>query len=196
MVQYGNKAVSVYAFYRTDVGYCLWIPQQAAANYPSARAEVSYRLVSGGLFQTINPVISTSAVAPTEALVEIVNNTGWVDVPYTLAPGVTIGVGGGYVSVKKNAFLGILAIKYNYLKIETFTFGMRVMTLSDYTSSAVQYISAGDVDLVDNSGRYPITIGVTASGQVNIYVIHPTKFSGAAPEFNNCNMFGSLLVTI
>jgi hypothetical protein len=196
LVQYGNKSVSVYAFYRANIGYCLWIPQQATANYPSARAEVSYRKEGGQLFQPVTAAISTSVSAPTETLTTIVNNTGWVDQSYTLATGMTIGGGGGYVSVKRNDSLGMIAIKYNYLSLATFTFGMRIMTIPSFTGISVQYATAGDVDLANNSGRYPITLGIKSNGDVNLYVIHPTKFSGAAPEFDGCNMFGSFLVTL
>ena len=199
MVQNGNAPVDVFYFKGTPEGIgnthsFLWIPNSAAARFPSAMAEAWFGQSTGNMSK-MTVSVSTLAAAPAETLVPItpqaIANT-WVDVPYTAEDGFDAS---GF-RVKYNAALNIMRIHFEGNVVTTFSIGMRLFTVT--LPKSISYTRRGFMSLgIYNSGgtqtgRNPSSIDVTTSGAINIYPKIYDQASGAVPAFNKCRLYGDV----
>ena len=178
---------------------------QEAADRDEAIAEaVETTLTDGAASSALPPVTKT---AFSSLLQGIRNNLKWVweniltktaantwaAVPYTAAANFTkLGF-----SVKYNAALNIMRIRFDADVVTTFTIGMTLLTLTLPKSVSKTQRGMFGADMYTGTtqvGRMALSANVVSGGALTVFPRITTQASGAVPSLDNCRLYGDVWV--
>jgi hypothetical protein len=118
-------------------------------------------------------------------------NRAWQDVPIIFAS--TVSNGPSSCDLKYNSILNMFKMKFDGTIITSYSYGMTIGTfISPVVRSLVQR-GVVWIDVDSNIGRYAAGISIYPDGRIGVFVLNPSKYSGADTTFNNGKLYGHFI---